>query len=256
MGGYVAGPGGLSARLLNIGLVIHEQNAIAGLTNRLLAPLARRVMTAFPDVLRRGEVVGNPVREDIAKMPPPAERFAGRSGPLRVLAIGGSQGALIMTRVLPQAMAVLPADQRPILIHQAGRQLAATQAAYAELGLADQVEVVEFIDDMAAAWANADVAICRAGALTVSELASAGVAALMVPFARAVDDHQTHNARVLTEADGAWLMAESAFTPDALAGWLQSLHRDQLVATAQRARALSQPNAAQHVAQACLEVAA
>lgn len=256
MGGYVAAPGGIMAKLLNIGLIIHEQNAIAGMANRWLAPLANRVMTAFPNVLKRGEVVGNPVRKAITQLPAPAQRLAGRSGPLRLLIIGGSQGALIMTRVLPQALALMPAAQRPRVVHQAGRQFDATVAAYADLGLADQVEVVAFIDDMAAAWAAADVAICRAGALTVSELANAGVAALMVPFAAAVDDHQRANAEVLSNAEAGWLMTESAFTPQAVAAWLQTLDRSQLVQAAERARALRQPDAAERVARACLEVAA
>lgn len=256
MGGYVAGPGGLCARLLRIGLVIHEQNAIAGLTNRHLARSANRVFTAFPCELPRAEVVGNPVRADIAALPAPDARFAGRTGRLRVLAVGGSQGALIMSRVLPKAMALLSPAQRPILVHQAGRQLAVTEAAYAELGLRHEVEVVAFIDDMAAAWAQADVAICRAGALTVSELASVGLAALLVPFAQAVDDHQTENAKHLADAGAAWLMPEPQFTPEAVAQWLTALTRDDLCQRAQAARRLAQHQAAERVAEACLAVAA
>ncbi|NBB92916.1 MAG: undecaprenyldiphospho-muramoylpentapeptide beta-N-acetylglucosaminyltransferase [Gammaproteobacteria bacterium] len=254
MGGYVAGPGALAARSLGIPLVIHEQNAVAGLTNRLLAPLARRIMTGFPETLARAEHVGNPVRADIASLPEPDARFQGREGPLQLLVIGGSLGALAFARVIPTALAKLPESRRPRVLHQAGRQLEATRTAYAEAGV--DVEVVEFIDDMAGAWSRADVAICRAGALTVAELASAGLAAVLVPYPHAVDDHQYVNARFLAEADAAWLVREADFSAQWLADRLSTATRAQLLAMASAARSLARADAAGAVAAACREVAA
>lgn len=252
MGGYVAGPGGLMARLMGIPLVLHEQNAIAGLTNRALRPLARRVMSGFPDVLPRAEHCGNPVRADIVALADPASRYAERQGALRLLVIGGSLGALSFARAVPAALALLPEAERPQVIHQAGRQLEVTRQAYTEAGVA--AEVVEFIDDMAGAWSEADLAICRAGALTVAELAAAGVASLLVPFPFAVDDHQTANARYLAAAHAAWLVPERDLKPEMLAERLRGLKREQLAAMAGRARALARTRAAAAVADACLEV--
>ncbi|TVQ36108.1 MAG: undecaprenyldiphospho-muramoylpentapeptide beta-N-acetylglucosaminyltransferase [Wenzhouxiangella sp.] len=254
MGGYVAGPGGLMARLMGIPLVLHEQNAIAGLTNRWLRPLAARIMTGFPDVLKRGEHCGNPVRADILALADPEKRYGTRSGPLRLLIIGGSLGAAAFARAVPAALALLPADQRLQVVHQAGRQLEATRQAYAAAGV--DGEVVEFIDDMAAAWATADLAICRAGALTVAELAAAGVASLLVPFPHAVDDHQTANARYLAAGHAAWLVPERELKPEMLAERLRGLTREQLAAMAGRARGLARTRAADAVADACLEVLA
>lgn len=254
MGGYVAGPGGLMARLMGIPLVIHEQNAIAGLTNRLLRPLARRVLSGFPGVLKEAVHCGNPVREDILALPAPADRAAARSGPLRLLIVGGSQGSAALGRIVPEALALLPEATRPEVVHQAGRQHAQTLQAYAQLGVS--AEVVEFIDDMALAWAGADLAICRAGALTVAELAAAGVAAILVPFPHAVDDHQTANARYLADAGAAWLEPESGLAPDRLAAMLGSMDRAQLVGMAGKARTLARADAVEQVASACLEVAA
>ncbi len=253
MGGYVAGPGGLMARLMGIPLVIHEQNAIAGMTNRWLRPLARRVMTGFPDVLGRGEHCGNPVRAEIAALPDPEQRYGDREGPLVILVIGGSQGAKVFNEVIPQALALLPEASRPRVIHQAGRQFDATKQAYEAAGV--NGEVIAFIDDMANAWAQADLAICRAGALTVAELAAAGVASLLVPFAAAVDDHQTANAQYLTAAHAAWLVPQGEFRVESLAERLRGLRRTQLAAMAGRARALARPKASDLVAAACLEVA-
>ena len=253
MGGYVAGPGGLMARLMGVPLVLHEQNAIAGLTNRWLRPLAKRVMTGFPDVLPRGEHCGNPVRADISALPDPAERYAGRSGPLKLLVVGGSLGAAAFSELVPAALASLPADRRPQVLHQAGRQLEPTLAAYREHGVDGDVR--EFIDDMAAAWGEADVALCRSGALTVAELAAAGVPAVLVPFPFAVDDHQTANANYLTVAHAGWLMPERELTAQRLAERLTGLNREQLTAMAGRARALARHSAASAVAKACLEVA-
>ncbi|MGY6586787.1 MAG: undecaprenyldiphospho-muramoylpentapeptide beta-N-acetylglucosaminyltransferase [Wenzhouxiangella sp.] len=253
MGGYVAGPGGLMARLMGVPVVLHEQNAIAGLTNRWLRPLAKRVMTGFPDVLPRGEHCGNPVRADISALPDPAERYAGRSGPLKLLVVGGSLGAAAFSDVVPAALASLPAERRPQVLHQAGRQLESTLAAYRQHEVDGDVR--EFIDDMASAWGEADVVLCRSGALTVAELAAAGVPAILVPFPYAVDDHQIANASYLTAAHAGWLMPERELTAERLAERLAGLNRDQLVAMAGRARALARQSAASAVANACLEVA-
>lgn len=253
MGGYVAGPGGVAARLQGIPLVIHEQNSIAGLTNRLLRPMARRVMTGFPDTLSGGEHVGNPVRSDIANLPEPDRRFASREGALRLLVIGGSLGARSFAQVVPEAIARLPESRRPRVLHQAGRQLEATRKAYAKAGV--EGEIVDFIEDMATAWGEADVAVCRAGALTVAELAAAGLGAVLVPFPHAVDDHQFTNARYLADGNAAWLVRESDFEAYWLAEHLAAMTRPQLLAMARNARSLARNDAAQAVADACLEVA-
>lgn len=254
MGGYIAGPAAMAARLLGIPVVVHEQNAIAGLTNRLLRPMARRVMTGFPATLRGGEHVGNPVRDAIAHLPAPDTRLAGREGPLRLLVIGGSQGARAFAEILPGALARLPESTRPRVIHQAGRQLEFTRSAYAAAGV--DAEVVAFIDDMASAWARADLAVCRAGALTVAELAAAGLAAVLVPFPHAVDDHQYANARFLADAKAAWLVREADFTERWLAELLSPMTRSQLMTMACNARALAQTESARRVVEACREVMA
>jgi len=254
MGGYAAGPGGIAARLRGIGLVIHEQNAIPGWTNRLLRPLARAVCTGFPDVFPDARVTGNPVRKDIAALPDPATRYRNRTGPLRLLVIGGSQGAAVFNEVVPKALARLPAEHRPEIRHQAGKQLAPAIENYNQAGVA--ADVAEFVDDMAAAWAWADLAICRAGALTVAELAAAGVASVLVPFPFAVDDHQTANARFLAQAGAAELIPQPAFTPASLAARISALDRARLAEMADRARGLARVDAAASVAAACREVLA
>lgn len=254
MGGYIAGPAALAARLLGIPVVVHEQNAVAGLTNRLLRPLARRVMTGFPDTLRGGEHVGNPVRDAIARLPMPDSRLTAREGPLQLLVIGGSQGARAFADVLPGALSRLPESKRPRVIHQAGRQLEVTRRAYADAGV--DAQVVDFIDDMASAWARADLAVCRAGALTVAELAAAGLAAVLVPFPHAVDDHQYANARFLSDANAAWLVREADFTERWLAQLLSPVTRSQLMTMACNARALARTDAAERVATACREAMA
>jgi UDP-N-acetylglucosamine--N-acetylmuramyl-(pentapeptide) pyrophosphoryl-undecaprenol N-acetylglucosamine transferase len=254
MGGYAAGPAGLAARMLGIGLVIHEQNAVAGWTNRLLRPFARVVCVGFPDALPRARLTGNPVRAEIAALPDPAVRYVDRTGPLRLLVIGGSQGAAVFNQVVPEALARLPEDLRPDVRHQAGRQLQPAQNNYQNAGVT--AEIAEFVDDMAAAWAWADFAICRAGALTVAELAAAGVPAILVPLPGAVDDHQTANARSLTEHGAGWLMPQPEFTPERLAERIRTLDRSMLAECAARARGLHRPYAAVAVAQACAEVLA
>lgn len=254
LGGYVAGPGALAARLMGIPLVIHEQNAIAGLTNRLLRPLARRVLTGFPDTLAGGELVGNPVRAEISQLPGPGERMNGRTGPLAILVIGGSLGASAFTEVVPRALARLPEADRPVVLHQAGRQFDATRKAYRAAGVDGDVR--DFVDDMASAWAAADLAICRAGALTVAELSAAGVAAVLVPFPHAVDDHQRANARFLSDADAAWLVDQGDFTEAWLAELLAGTDRGQLLTMARCARERACDDSAERVAAACMEVMA
>lgn len=259
MGGFASGPGGVAAWLTRRPLVIHEQNAVAGMTNRLLARLARVVLQAFPGSFNSSisaETVGNPVREDIAAVPPPHERYAGRVGALRVLVLGGSQGALALNRTVPAALALLAEDVRPAVRHQCGeRTLDLARAAYAEHDV--DVELLPFIDDMAAAYAWADLVICRAGALTIAELCAVGVPALFVPYPAAVDDHQTANARPMADAGAATIIAESELTPEHLAGllreWLQS--RAELQQRAARARALSTPDALRRITDVCLEQA-
>jgi len=258
MGGYAAGPAGLAAWLVRRPLVVHEQNAVPGLTNRLLAPLARRVLAGFPDAFPPGprvEVTGNPVRADIAALPPPEARWAGRSGPPRLLVLGGSQGARALNEALPAALARLAPGERPEVRHQAGARAAeAVRAAYARAGVA--AEVTAFVEDMAEAYGWADLAVARAGALTVAELAAAGLGALLVPYPHAVDDHQRANARWLERAGAAEVVREP-LDPDALAGRLRALlaGRAGLLARAQAARRLARPDAAARVAEACLEVA-
>jgi UDP-N-acetylglucosamine--N-acetylmuramyl-(pentapeptide) pyrophosphoryl-undecaprenol N-acetylglucosamine transferase len=252
-GGFVAGPGGLAARLLGIPLVIHEQNAIAGLTNRVLARLANRVLAGYPGAFAAGaEVIGNPVRPDIAALPEPEERMAGRQGPLRLLVVGGSLGARALNETVPQALALLAPKERPEVWHQAGSKLLEeARAAYGRAGVEARVE--PFIADMAAAYAWADLVLCRAGALTVAELAAAGVGSLLVPFPHAVDDHQTHNAAVLAEAGAAEIIQQHELTAGRLAEWLRALGRERalLMEMARRARAQARPDAAARVLALC-----
>lgn len=254
LGGYITFPGGMMAALLGRPLVLHEQNSVAGLANRVLAGVADRVLSGFPDVLKDGGWVGNPVRDEITAVPPPAERFAGRSGPLRLLVVGGSLGAAVLNETVPQALARIPAHSRPRVVHQAGeKQLDALRAAYAAAGV--EGDLRPFIDDMARAYADADLVICRAGALTVAELAAVGAASLLVPFPHAVDDHQTGNARFLAERDAAWLLPQNELTAERLAGILASMDRQRLVQMAGHARAQAKPRATEAVARICEELA-
>lgn len=251
MGGYASFPGGMMAALRGIPFVVHEQNAIAGLANRVLAGVADRVLTGFPDVLRKAAWVGNPVRAEIAALPEPASRYASRNGPLHLLVIGGSLGAAAINDALPGALAQMPAEQRPQVLHQAGtRHLDALRARYAEQGV--DALCVAFIDDMAEAYAWADLVLCRAGALTVAELAAAGVPSILVPFPHAVDDHQTANARFLTTAGAAMLLPQAEMTSQRLVD-IRGLGRDQLQEMAERARELARPDAAATVAAVCEE---
>ena len=259
MGGYVSGPGGLAAWILRRPLVIHEQNAVAGLTNRLLARVARVVLQAFPGSFSTGvnaETVGNPVRAAIAALEEPSLRYAGREGPLRLLILGGSQGALALNRIVPAALALLPDELQPVVRHQAGeRTIAEAQSAYAAHDI--DVQLQTYIEDMAEAYAWADLVVCRAGALTVAELSAAGLPAIFVPFPLAVDDHQTANARPMADAGAAALLPEKDLSDEALAGllknWLES--RDALLQRALKSRALAHPDALRRITGFCLEAA-
>jgi len=255
MGGFVSGPGGFAAWLLRIPLVIHEQNAVAGLTNRLLAPLARAVLEGFPGSFARGaRTTGNPVRADIGRLPPPAERLAGRSGPVRLLVLGGSQGARALNQRLPAALRDVRGVELEVL-HQAGpRHLEEARRLYADAGLRN-VEVVAYIENMAGAYAWADIVLCRAGALTIAELCVAGIAAILVPYPFAVDDHQTANARHVSGAGGAVLLPEQELDAPALASLLAELAGDRarLLGMAERCRSLGRPEAVQTVGDVCLE---
>ncbi len=254
MGGYISFPGGMMASLLNRPLVVHEQNSIAGLANKVLAGVADRVLAAFPNALARATVTGNPVRADIAALPAPAARFAGRSGPLRLLVVGGSLGAKALNDAVPRALAMLDAATRPEVTHQAGaKNIDALRANYTAAGVAGNA--VAFIDDMAAAYGAADLVICRSGALTVSELAAVGVGSVLVPFPYAVDDHQTTNARYLADIGAAYLIAQEVCTAERLAELLRGLTREKLLVMAEQARTLAMPDATQAVAAVCVEVA-
>ncbi|MDY0011807.1 MAG: undecaprenyldiphospho-muramoylpentapeptide beta-N-acetylglucosaminyltransferase [Rhodocyclaceae bacterium] len=254
MGGYVSFPGGMMAALVGRPLVIHEQNSVAGLANRVLAAVADRVVSGFPGVLAKGRWVGNPVRAEITRLAPPEARFAGRSGPLRLLVVGGSLGAAALNEAVPAALARLPADQRPRVTHQAGaKQIDALGAAYRAAGV--EGELLPYIDDMAARYAEADLVICRAGALTVAELAAAGVGSILVPFPHAVDDHQTGNARFLADVGAARLLPQAQLNAESLAAILADLDRTTLLAMATRARAQAKPEAAQAVAELCEQLA-
>jgi UDP-N-acetylglucosamine--N-acetylmuramyl-(pentapeptide) pyrophosphoryl-undecaprenol N-acetylglucosamine transferase len=256
MGGFAAFPGGVMAKLASVPLVIHEQNSVAGLTNKSLAKIADRVLTGFPQALgSKGEIVGNPVREDISSLPVPEVRFAGHAGELRVLVVGGSLGAAALNTQLPKAFALLPANARPQIVHQAGeKHIEALKQAYAQAGVAADCRA--FIQDMAQVYAWADLVICRAGALTVAELANVGAASILVPFPFAVDDHQTSNAAYLQQAGAALLIQQKDLDVAQLADILKTLDRNTCLAMAQKARALARPHATRQVAEICQQLAA
>jgi UDP-N-acetylglucosamine--N-acetylmuramyl-(pentapeptide) pyrophosphoryl-undecaprenol N-acetylglucosamine transferase len=259
MGGFAAGPGGLMARLMGIPLVVHEQNQVPGLTNQCLSRIATRVFEAFPGsfpLTRAAIACGNPVRRDIAALAAPEQRFENRRGALRLLVLGGSLGARALNVSVPAALALLTSGQRPQVRHQAGSAtLSEAIEAYAKHGVA--AEVVAFIDDMAAAYAWADLVIARAGALTVSELAAAGLGAILVPFPHAVDDHQSKNASYLTAAGAALLLPQAELSAPRLADMLRGFGDDRgaALAMARAARGLARLGAAEQVARSCLEVA-
>lgn len=259
-GGYVSGPGGIAAWLLRVPLLVHEQNAIPGLTNRWLARVASRVLEAFPGTFPASlcaESVGNPVRADIAAVPPPAQRFAGRAGQARLLVVGGSQGAQRLNSMLPQALSRMPPELRPHVRHQAGeRGLEAARAAYAQHHV--DAEVMPFIEDMANMYAWADVAVCRAGAMTIAELQAVGLGALLVPLPIATDDHQTKNAAAMVNAGAGLVMQERDMTADALSERIRelTLNREAMLRMAGAARSLRRIDAADRVADCCLAAGA
>jgi UDP-N-acetylglucosamine--N-acetylmuramyl-(pentapeptide) pyrophosphoryl-undecaprenol N-acetylglucosamine transferase len=255
LGGYITFPGGMMASLWGKPLVLHEQNSVAGLANKVLVQLADRVFTAFPGVFKTGQWVGNPLRRAFTEQAAPAERFAGRTGPLRVLVVGGSLGAKALNDIVPQALALMPESQRPVVTHQSGaKQIEALRANYAAAGV--QADLTPFIDDTASAFAQADLVICRAGASTVTELSAVGAAALFVPFPFAVDDHQTANAQFLVAHGGGWLVPQSELSAQSLAERLLALSRKDLLDVAQKAHAQKKTNATREMVMVCEELAA
>ncbi|TAK67768.1 MAG: undecaprenyldiphospho-muramoylpentapeptide beta-N-acetylglucosaminyltransferase [Betaproteobacteria bacterium] len=254
MGGYISFPGGMMASLLRRPLAIHEQNSVAGLANKVLARLADRVLQAFPEALPGAQLSGNPVRKEIAALAAPRERFGKRAGRLKLLVLGGSLGAQALNETLPQALSLLPEEARPEITHQAGaKHIEALRAAYAAAGV--RAETLAFIDDMARRYGEADVVLCRAGALTVAELACAGVAGILVPFPHAVDDHQSANAKFLSSRGAAILLPQAELSAQRLADLLRGLTRERLLDMAEKARALGRPDATEAVARVCMELA-
>ena len=283
LGGYISLPGGLMGALMGKPLVLHEQNSVAGMANKVLAVVARRVFTAFPKVLAKGQWVGNPLRAEFLVQAAPAQRFAGRTGPLKVLVVGGSLGAKALNTVVPQALALIPVDQRPLVTHQSGeKQIDELRSNYAAAGIAVSLSVAgpsqdakapsggsavreatsvgvtltPFIDNTAQAFADADWVICRAGASTVTEIAAVGAPALFVPFPSAVDDHQTHNARFLVDQGGGWLIPQRELTPQMLADMLQKTERTALVSRGLEAKKMQKLDATAAVVAACEELCA
>ncbi|MEG2046719.1 MAG: undecaprenyldiphospho-muramoylpentapeptide beta-N-acetylglucosaminyltransferase [Comamonas sp.] len=254
-GGYITFPGGMMGVLAGKKLVLHEQNSVAGSANKVLATVADRVFTAFPNVFAKGRWVGNPLREAFVRQPEPEARFAGRTGPLKLLVVGGSLGAKALNDIVPQALALIPVAQRPSVLHQSGaKQIDELRANYAAAGV--QAELTPFIDDTAHAFADADVIVCRAGASTVTEIAAVGAAAVFVPFPHAVDDHQTANARFLVEQGGGWLIPQKELTAEKLAEMLQNTERSTLIQRARDAKKMQKIQATHEVVAACEELSA
>jgi UDP-N-acetylglucosamine--N-acetylmuramyl-(pentapeptide) pyrophosphoryl-undecaprenol N-acetylglucosamine transferase len=254
LGGYISFPAGMMSVLLGKPLVLHEQNSVAGMVNTVLASVADRVFTAFPDVFRKGEWIGNPLRPAFTRQPGPAERFAGRGGPLKLLVVGGSLGARGLNELVPKALALLPAAGRPQVTHQSGaQQIDELRANYAAAGV--RAELTPFIEDTAQAFADADLIICRAGASTVTEIAAVGAAALFVPFPAAVDDHQTANAKFLVDQGGGWLIQQRDLTADKLANILKTTGRYTLLERALQAKTMQKTDATARVVAACEELA-
>ena len=255
LGGYITFPGGMMGVLCGKPLVLHEQNSVAGMANKVLAGVADRVFTAFPDVLKKAQWVGNPLRSAFTRQAAPSERFVGRTGPLRLLVVGGSLGAQALNDIVPRALALIPAENRPVVTHQSGAtQIDTLRANYQAAGV--QAELTPFIDDTASAFAAADIIVCRAGASTVTEIAAVGAAAIFVPFPFAVDDHQTTNARFLVSAGGGWLVQQSDLTPEGLAKMLLNSERTALVDIAEKAKNMQKINATREVVAACEELSA
>jgi UDP-N-acetylglucosamine--N-acetylmuramyl-(pentapeptide) pyrophosphoryl-undecaprenol N-acetylglucosamine transferase len=255
LGGYITFPGGMMSVLLGKPLVLHEQNSVAGMANRVLAEVADCIFTAFPNVLKKAVWVGNPLRQDFLNKPSPAERFADRTGPLKLWVVGGSLGAQALNEIVPKALALMPEHKRPVVVHQSGaKQIDALRSNYEKAGV--QAELTPFIEDTAQAFAQADLIICRSGASTVTEIAAVGAAAIYVPFPFAVDDHQTTNAQFLVAKGGGWLMPQADLTPQALADKLGSITREELLACAEKAWALKKTQATREVVAACEALAA
>ena len=254
LGGYITFPGGMMSVLLGKPLVLHEQNSVAGLANKVLAGVADRVFTAFPNVMPKAKWVGNPLREAFLSQPGPAERFAGRTGPLKLLVVGGSLGAKALNAIVPKALARIAPAERPLVLHQSGaRQIDELRANYAAAGV--DAELTPFIEDTAGAYAAADLIVARAGASTVTEIAAVGAAALFVPFPSAVDDHQTTNARFLVDAGGGWLVQQTDLTPELLSDLLQKTERPALMERALKAKTMQKTEATAEVVRACEELA-
>ena len=250
LGGYITFPGGMMGTLLGKPLILHEQNSVAGMANKVLSSIADRVFTAFPNVMNKAQWVGNPLRAGFLTQPAPEQRFAERRGPLRLLVVGGSLGAKALNDTVPKALALLPEAERPTVIHQSGeKQIDALRAGYAAAGV--QAELTPFIEDTAQAFADADLIVCRAGASTVTEIAAVGAAALFVPFPSAVDDHQTTNARFLADHGAAWLVPQPELTPEALARTLRTVQREQLQEMASKAKTMQKTDAVAAVVAAC-----
>jgi UDP-N-acetylglucosamine--N-acetylmuramyl-(pentapeptide) pyrophosphoryl-undecaprenol N-acetylglucosamine transferase len=253
MGGYITFPAGMMSVLLGKPLVLHEQNSIAGMANKILAGVADRVFTAFPNVMKKAQWVGNPLRDAFLQQPEPAERIASRTGPLKLLVVGGSLGAKALNEIVPKAIALLPREARPIVLHQSGaKQIDELRANYAAAGVL--AECTPFIDNTAQAYADADIVVCRAGASTVTEIAAVGAAAVFVPFPAAVDDHQTTNAKFLVDVGGGWLVQQRELTPESLAKLLRTVDRTELVRRATAARKMQKTHATEEVVSACEEL--
>lgn len=257
MGGYITVPGGLVAWILRRPIVIHEQNSVAGMSNKLLAKLANKVMSGFPNVLPKAQWCGNPVRENIVNLAAPQQRYSTREGVLKILLVGGSLGAKALNEAMPKALALLPENIRPQVLHQTGKKnFDEVNALYQASGVSADVQA--FISDMAGCYAEADLVICRAGALTVAELAAAGVASVLVPYPHAVDDHQTHNAKFMSERGAAILMPQEELSAESLSQLLTDMTqqgREKLCQMAECARDVAKQHAAADVAQVCREYA-
>jgi UDP-N-acetylglucosamine--N-acetylmuramyl-(pentapeptide) pyrophosphoryl-undecaprenol N-acetylglucosamine transferase len=252
MGGYITFPGGLMTKFLKKPLVLHEANSVAGSANRALTKIAMRTLTGFPDTMSNAEWVGNPIRAEFDAVGAPAKRYEERTGPLSILVVGGSLGAAALNEAIPAALALMDKDARPNVIHQAGdKHLVDLQQRYADFGVA--ADIRPFIDDMPRAYAQADLVICRSGAMTVSEIAACGVASCLIPFPFAIDDHQTANAQFLSDADAAILLPQEDLAPQDLASMIQNFSRKDLQAMAERAHALAKPHATQRVAEVCAD---
>ena len=253
MGGYVSFPGGLAAALLGYPLVIHEQNSIPGLANRALSWVAKRRVCGFPNALSRSKWLGNPVRKEIVALPPPAERLASRlhdeDEPLRLLVLGGSLGASVLNEMVPKGIRLIGKDRRPLIVHQSGEEhLKELKKNYAAAGVS--ANCVAFIDNIADAYAWADLVLCRAGALSIAELAACGIASILVPYPSAVDDHQTSNAKFLASTGAAILLPQDEMSPESIS-LIQNYTRGQLYQMAERARAMAMPKATENLAQIC-----